>query len=236
MNHVFYTGLFDTKGMEYIIVIAFLLVLIPFWVYINNSKKVAQSINRTIGSLTDRIFNLPQGIYFSKTHTWAFMEKSGVAKVGLNDFLASIIGKVKINLLKNPGETVDKGEMLAEMQQGNKRLMIVSPVSGTVMQINERLKDYPELINHSNYETGWLYGVKPNHWKNDINSFLLAENATRWILEEVNRFKDFLAVTLVGKSKELDLIAYQEGGELREKMMADLDEKVWNEFQKSFLA
>ena len=235
MNQIFYAGLFETKGIEYIIVIAFLIVLVPFWMYISNSKKVVQTINRTIDNLTQRILNLPQGIYFSKNHTWAFMEKYGAAKVGLNDFLASILGKVQIHMVKNPGDLVEKGEIVAELEHGDKRLMIKSPLSGTILQINENVMENPGLINSSTYESGWLFDVNPVQWKAETNMFLLADNATRWILNEVGRFKDFLAVTMVRNSAEPELVALQEGGELRNQIMDELDGNVWEEFQKSFL-
>jgi glycine cleavage system H protein len=235
MNHIFYAGLFETKGIEYIIVIAFLIVLVPFWMYISNSKKAVQNISRAIDNLSQRIMNLPQGIYFSKNHTWAFLEKSGLAKVGLNDFLASVFGEVNIHLLKHPGDEVKKGEPIAELQQGDKRLIINSSVSGTVVNTNGRISETPGLVSSNTYEAGWLYEVKPVQWKAETNAFVLGNNATTWLLDEVARFKDFLAISLARQNAEPELIALQEGGELRNEIMDDMDGDIWMAFQKSFL-
>lgn len=235
MNQIIYTSLFETKGMEYLIVIGFLLILVPFWIYISHSKKIVQTVSQAIDTLTQRILNLPKGIYYSKNHTWAFLEKSGLAKIGLNDFLASIVGKVGIQVAKNPGETVEKGELLAEVKQGDKKLLILSPVSGTICNLNDAIRENPGEISTNTYNSGWLCEISPTQWKADTNSFLLAENATKWLLEEVNRFKDFLAVAMVRNGAEPELIALQEGGEIRDQIMADLDGEIWNEFQKSFL-
>lgn len=235
MNQIIYTSLFETKGMEYLIVIGFLLILVPFWIYISHSKKIVQTVNQAIDTLTQRILNLPKGIYFSKNHTWAYLEKSGTAKIGLNDFLASIVGKVRINLAKNPGETIEKGEILAEVQQGDKKLLILSPVSGTINNLNDAIRENPGEARSNIYHSGWLCEIMPSQWKADTNSFLLAENATGWLLDEVSRFKDFLAVAMVRNNAEPELIALQEGGEIRDQIMADLDGEIWKEFQKSFL-
>jgi glycine cleavage system H protein len=235
MNQIIYTSLFETKGIEYIIVIGFLVTLIPFWLYVNNIKHISSTINHSIDTLTQRIMNLPQGIYFSKNHTWAFMEKSGVAKVGLNDFLASITGKVNIELRKTPGDQVEKGEIVAEIQQGNKQLMITSPLTGKVIKINDIIKEQPSLINSSTYASGWLFGVKPTHWKAETTTFLLGESASRWTLNELNRFKDFLAVTKIHKNAEPELLTLQEGGELSNHVLEDLDIEIWKKFQQCFL-
>ena len=53
---------------------------------------------------------LPKGLYFDKTHTWAFMEQNGVVKVGIDDFLQHITGNITRIRLKNEGDQVKKGE------------------------------------------------------------------------------------------------------------------------------
>jgi len=231
MNQILYASLFETKGIEYIIVIGFLVILIPFWLFISTIKHKTSTINRAIDTLTQRILNLPQGIYFSKNHTWAFMEKSGVAKVGLNDFVASITGKVNLIFRKSQGDWVEKGEIIVEMQQGDKRLMIASPVTGTVININNIISEKPALIRNNKYASDWLIGVNPTQWTVETNKFMLGESASKWILNELNRFKDFLAV----KVAEPELIALQDGGELRNQILEGLDIEIWKKFQQDFL-
>ena len=87
MDAFTYKDIFETKGIEYIIIIAFLLLLIPFWILLNKSPKIKAEIQKAWDVLTANILRIPQGLFFSRNHTWAFMEKSGLAKVGLDDFL-----------------------------------------------------------------------------------------------------------------------------------------------------
>lgn len=235
MNALIYSGLFETKGVEYIIIIAFLALLIPFWLVINKNNKIAVEVTRVFDTLTKRILNIPKGVYYSRNHTWAFLEESGNAKIGLNDFLATVIGNVEVKMIVSPGETISKGEVIAEMKQGDKHLKIFSPLTGIVAETNAAITGHPELLINDPCKEGWLCAVQPSQWKADTGSFLMADDAIRWILTEVGRFKDFLAVSMVRQSQEPLLLSLQEGGEIQPHILEEMNSEIWEEFQKSFL-
>jgi len=221
--------------MEYLIIIGFFIVLIPFWLMINKKSNLAVKITQSFDALTARILKIPQGIYYSQNHTWAFLERSGNAKIGLNDFISSVVGNIKVDILKKTGETINKGEILAEMLQGNKRLQVHSPITGTIINTNSAIVQSATVLNNDPYETGWICAVKPSQWKAETGSFLLAEEASKWIISEIDRFKDFLAISLMKYSPEPATLTLQEGGEIKPSVLDDLDHKIWEDFQKSFL-
>lgn len=235
MDGFIYTDIFETKGIEYLIIISFLVILILFWIILNKQTEVTNRIHKAMGALTASILRIPHGLFYSKNHTWAHLEKSGNAKVGLDDFLLQIVGDVKVNHLKFPGEKLRKNEILAEIYQNDKRLRIYSPISGEVVSTNTLIRDNPELLHDDPYGKGWIYAIKPSNWKEDIHSYYLAEEATHWITKDLDRFKDFLAISIGKHSSEPSMIALQEGGELRQNILSELDHEIWNEFQESFL-
>ena len=49
----------------------------------------------------------PEGLYYDKTHTWAFMEKEGLIRVGIDDFLQHVTGTITRVIMKEPGETLE---------------------------------------------------------------------------------------------------------------------------------
>jgi glycine cleavage system H protein len=236
MDGFTYTDIFETKGIEYLIIISFLVMLILFWIILNKQTSIAKRIHRAFGALTANLLRIPQGLFYSKTHTWAYLEKSGNAKVGLDDFLLQIVGDVKVNHLKFPGEKIRKGEILTEIDQNGKRLRIISPISGEVVDANSMIRENPEMLHEDPYGKGWIYAIKPSNWKDDIHSYYLAEEATQWITKDLDRFKDFLAVSISKHSSEPSMIAFQEGGELRQNILSELDNKIWEDFQESFLS
>jgi len=231
-----YIDIFETKGIEYLIIIAFLIILFPFWIILNKKSNMVKRFYSKLGVITTGILKIPHGLFYCKNHTWAYLEKTGNAKVGLDDFLLKIIGDIEVHPIKFAGEKLRKGDVLAELNQNGKRLMILSPISGEIVNLNDSLKRTPELLQEDPYGDGWLIAIKPSNWKTETQSYYLAEEASNWITNELNRFKDFLAVSIGKHSTEPSLVTFQEGGELRQNILSELDSEIWEEFQESFLA
>ena len=104
-----YNNIFETKGIEYLVVIAFLALLIPFWITLNKKTKITGQIRKRVGILTAGKLKIPQGIFYSRNHTWAHLEMSGIARVGLDDLLLHITGDINFSDLKNRGEKINRG-------------------------------------------------------------------------------------------------------------------------------
>jgi glycine cleavage system H protein len=228
--------IYDTKGMEYIFVICYLLLLIVFWNVAKNPQKIFRQIREAVSTLSAKILRIPQGIYFNRNHTWTHLGKSGVAKVGLDDFLQHVIGNVKLTNLKNPGESIKKGDLLTEINQEGKLLRVYSPISGEIMEINSTLSENPGILNDDPYDQGWIYQIKPSEWVKETNSYYLADKATDWSKKEFVRFKDFLNGGAMRKfSSEPSMVLLQDGGEIRENVLSELPNEVWEDFQEEFL-
>lgn len=230
-----YNNIFDTKGIEYLIVIAFFALLIPFWIILNRKVKISGQLRNSLGIMSARTLKIPQGLFYSRNHTWTHLERSGTANIGLDDLLLHITGDVKFSNLKKPGEKISKGDLLAEIEHNGKTLRILSPVSGEILDTNSVLTDNPELLNEDPYVKGWMYKVKPVSWIADTNSYYMAEDATYWLQKELERFKDFLSGAVGKFSLSANRLVLQDGGELTDHALSDLPEEVWNNFQKDFL-
>jgi glycine cleavage system H protein len=235
MDGFSYTNIFETKGIEYLAIIAFLILLIPFWIVLNKQVKFSTRIRHVLGSLSAGILRIPRGLYYSRNHTWTHLERSGSASVGLNDLLMHITGEMSFRNVKNPGDKVNKGELLAEFEQDGKKLRIFSPLSGEVLKVNHSLAGNPELLTEDPYGAGWLYRLKPSDWKSETASFYVAEETTEWLKSELDRFKDFLAVTAMKHSPGNPMAVLQDGGELRDQSLSTMPDGMWQDFQKEFL-
>jgi glycine cleavage system H protein len=235
MDGFSYYNIFETKGLEYIIIISFLILIIPFWIIINKKASVKKQFQKALGILSSGLLRIPQGIFYSKNHTWTYLEKSGNAAVGLDDLLLHITGEVKFRHLHTSGNLIKKGEPLADLEQNGKILHINSPISGTVIAVNEALYDNNELVNEDPYGKGWVYRIKPSAWISETSSYYLADNAITWAKSELDRFKDFLSYSLKKYNPETSMVILQDGGELCDKPLSELPDEVWQDFQKSFL-
>ncbi len=235
MDGFSYSDIFATKGLEYLVIIAFLILLIPFTVLLSRQARINKQIQKTLGILTARILKIPQGLFYSRNHTWLFMEKNGVANVGLDDLLLHITGGVKLGNLKQPGEMISKGDLLTTIEQNGKLLNIFSPISGKVVTTNPHMQENPSSLNEDPYGTGWIYKVKPSNWVAEIKSCYFAGEATTWQEKELLRFKDFLAYTMKNNSPAASQIILQDGGEICDNTLSALPDETWKDFQKEFL-
>jgi glycine cleavage system H protein len=230
-----YNNIFDTKGIEYLIIISFLLLIIPFWMIINKRTAAKKTVGQATSILTTGILRVPQGLFYSKNHTWAFLEQSGNARIGMNDFLVHATGNLKVTDIISSGTSIRKGDQLAVIEQEGKRLKVFAPVSGVVTAINSILFSDAEILNDDPYGKGWFCKVKPSDWKSDTSTYYLAEDAVTWIKNELDRFKEFLAHSSRLHYPEASLVIMQDGGEFCDNPLRELPDEVWQDFQKSFL-
>lgn len=235
MDGFTYHNIFETKGIEYVAIIAFFAILVPFWIILNRQVKATKQLQRKLGVLTASALRVPQGIFFNKNHTWTHLDSKGVAKVGMDDLLLHLTGELKFSKLKKPGETVGKEDVLVDVTHEGKRLRILSPISGEILSVNPLLSDDPGILNEDPYVKGWIYKIRPSRWIAETNSFYLAEEASSWSVKELERFKDFLATSVERYTSDPSHVVLQDGGELIDQPLAHLPEEVWQDFQRSFL-
>jgi glycine cleavage system H lipoate-binding protein/ABC-type phosphate transport system substrate-binding protein len=178
---------------------------------------------------------VPQGIYFDKTHTWAFRKKNGLVKVGIDDFLQHVTGPITRIEMKKPGETIKKGDILFTLVQVGKQLSVYSPVSGTIIAINKSLHSDPLKMNTAPYSSGWVCLVEPINWHLEVGLLLVAEKYKSWLTQEFVRLKDFLSNAVGVTSPEFDRVVMQDGGVLRDNVLSGLSPEQWDDFQTEFL-
>ena len=231
-----YINIFDTKGIEYLVIIAFLLLLIPFWLTLNKKASISRSVIRTVANFSTRAFNIPYGYFYSNNHTWAHLLKSGTANIGLDELLLRVTGIVGIKYLKSNDEYIHKGEPLAEISQKGKSLVIHSPVSGMFMNGNPMLFDSPGTMNEDPYGEGWICKIRPSAWKAETGSYYLAEEASQWLRNEMGRIRDFLAARAERYAPGYAPVILQDGGELYDNALSEMPDQIWKDFQKEFLA
>jgi glycine cleavage system H lipoate-binding protein len=193
-----------------------------------------------ISSVTSRVFNeasvsVPGGLHYNKTHTWAFMEKNGLVKIGIDDFLIHITGPLSRVKMKHPGEEIRKGEPAFTLVQNGKQLSVNAPVSGIVKFQNKQLLDDISLISNSPLHDGWLYTIDPTSWEKESRFLIRADTYKEWLKNEFSRLKDFFAYNRQTSKAEFVPVMLQDGGELKENMLKDFGPEVWEDFQNKFI-
>ena len=102
--------------------------------------------------------NIPQNLSYSKSHEWVKLE-SGEALVGLTDFAQSELGDIVFVNLPQEGDAVSAGEAFSDVESVKAVSDVLSPVSGTVVAVNEELMDDPAKVNSDPYGA-WFIKVE----------------------------------------------------------------------------
>lgn len=103
---------------------------------------------------------IPGDLKFLKSHEWARVEGNGRVTVGISDHAQGLLGDLVYVELPGVGDTVQAGNAAAVVESVKAASDVYSPVSGTVLEVNEALADKPETINEDAYGEGWLFVVE----------------------------------------------------------------------------
>lgn len=101
---------------------------------------------------SDRLYH-PDGIWL--------LARDGRLVIGVTDYFQQNSGDIAFCEVEAPGTTIKAGESLARIETIKVDVEVASPLTGTVVAINERLELEAEIINQDPYGEGWLAVVEP---------------------------------------------------------------------------
>ncbi|MEZ4979471.1 MAG: glycine cleavage system protein GcvH [Chitinophagales bacterium] len=102
---------------------------------------------------------VPENLKYSKEHEWLKLE-GDFAYIGITDFAQSELGDIVFVEIDTIGDTVGADEVFGTIEAVKTVSDLFMPVSGEILELNEKLEDVPELVNSDPYGEGWLVKVK----------------------------------------------------------------------------
>ncbi|WP_404368223.1 glycine cleavage system protein GcvH [Marinobacter sp.] len=103
---------------------------------------------------------IPGDLSYIESHQWVRVESDGTATVGITDFAQRQLGDVVYIGVPDVGVTVTGGEEAGVAESVKSASDVFSPVTGEVLEVNEKLEDEPEIVNEDPYGEGWLFRVR----------------------------------------------------------------------------
>ncbi|HRG16183.1 MAG TPA: glycine cleavage system protein GcvH [Pseudomonadota bacterium] len=126
---------------------------------------------------------IPGDLKFLKSHEWARVEDNGHITVGISDHAQAALGDLVYVELPGVGDTVQAGNGAAVVESVKAASDVYSPVSGTIVAVNDKLADAPETINGDAYGEGWLFVVKPSD-SSELDALLTPDDYAEMIENE----------------------------------------------------
>jgi len=111
---------------------------------------------------------------YTDTHEWLRL-KGDTAIIGITDHAQTELTDIVFVELPEVGKEVKKGEELCIVESVKSVSEIYSPVSGKIVNVNDKLEDTPETVNEKPYDDGWLVELKIKI-KSEIDALLDAES------------------------------------------------------------
>ncbi len=103
--------------------------------------------------------NIPSGLKYTKDHEWVKIE-DGVATVGITDFAQGELGDIVYVEIETEGDELASGEVFGTVEAVKTVSDLFMPVSGEVVEINDKLEANPEVVNEDPYGDGWMIKIK----------------------------------------------------------------------------
>ncbi len=124
----------------------------------------------------------PEDLRYHKEHTW--VKVSGKkATVGITDYAQDALGDIVYIDLPEVEASVEAHAEMAEIESTKATSAVVAPVSGTVLEVNEKLADSPEIINEDAYGKGWIAIVEMED-TSELDELMDAGDYEKYIEEE----------------------------------------------------
>lgn len=106
--------------------------------------------------------NIPANLHYTKEHEWICLEGE-YALVGITDYAQFELGEIVFVDVPTIGETVAQGDVFGSVEAVKTVSDLNMPLTGEVLELNEKLNDQPELVNNDPYGEGWMIKVKVNN-------------------------------------------------------------------------
>ncbi|HET8541415.1 MAG TPA: glycine cleavage system protein H [Anaeromyxobacter sp.] len=170
MSHDF-LSVYSAKNLEYLLAIAYLLLFVPFWRFLQGGKRATVEARaatapraeaRPAGATALRPgagwFQVPSGVHLHPGHTWARLEPGGLVAVGIDDFAHKLVAPTAVRL-PPLGARVAQGEPALALRDGGAAVPMLSPVDGIVVAVNPAMRNDAAALADP-YGAGWLFKVK----------------------------------------------------------------------------
>ena len=102
---------------------------------------------------------IPAELKYTKDHEWVSVD-GDIATVGITDFAQGELGDVVYVEIETEGDELDEGEVFGTVEAVKTVSDLFMPVSGEVVEVNEKIESEPELVNNDPYGEGWMVKVK----------------------------------------------------------------------------
>ena len=162
----------------------------------------------------------PEDVYYHRGHAWVKLGEGNTMRIGVDDFTQQVMGDIEGLEIPPLGGKLDQGEVAWRVRHGKRKLSQLAPLGGTVVEVNEKLRKDPTLINRSPYEDGWILKIQTKSLNKEMPKLMDS------LQFKVNFDQDKAKLMSSFNNQTLGAV-YGDGGEVIKGAATKLDEGTW---------
>jgi glycine cleavage system H lipoate-binding protein len=171
-------------------------------------------------------FSVPDNLRYHPGHTWALSESPNLVRIGMDDFATKLAGKVEQVNLPQRGQWIRQGQKVWSLIRNGVKIDMVSPIEGSVADVNDAVANDPAMLGRDPYGEGWLVTVQSPDAKTNFRN-LLGGALARWWTEESSMRLQRLMPNALGALA-------QDGGVALDDVAATLPDEQWAKVTREF--
>jgi len=224
MGHDLIT-IYFLKAVEYILALSYLPLFILFWRFVNPKQPVLAVAAVPAPGWADQLrefFQLPADVFFHPGHTWARLVGTDTVAIGIDGFAQKLVGSTATLSLPAVGLRLAQGAPALGMTAHGRSVSLLSPVDGTVVEVNPAAAGSPATLHGSPYADDWLVKVRTPTLASNLKNLLSGDLARRWMDAACERLGTEIAGLELGH-------VYTDGGVPVDGIAPGLSPDRWDE-------
>ncbi len=169
---------------------------------------------------------LPDSVAYHPGHTWALDAGNGRVRIGLDEFAASLLGRIEKIDVPQRGRWFRQGEKGWTVHTSNGEAPMLAPAEGEIVAVNEKALANPETVARDPYGTGWILEIFSPDVAVSMRNLLSGAVARRWMEESVAELRRTLSPG--------PALSALDGGRIDPAVGRELPPDRWREITRNF--
>jgi glycine cleavage system H lipoate-binding protein len=171
-------------------------------------------------------FLVPEKLQYHPGHSWAMRERKRLARVGVDEFAAALMGRIERVELPKPGTWLRQGQKAFSFYRDGQKTEVLSPTEGEVVEVNREIAADASLLRKDPYGAGWLLMVNVPDEETVSRNMVPAGMVRSWMRDAVER--------LYSMQPQLAGAVAADGGRPAEDLFAALPGASWRDVTAEF--
>lgn len=171
-------------------------------------------------------FLVPDRFQYHPGHSWVLKERKKVARVGVDEFAAALLGRIEKIELPKPGTWLRQGQKAFSFYRNGEKTEVLSPTEGEVVEVNEEVLKDPSVLRKDPYGSGWLLMVHVPDEETVSRNLVPSSMIRSWMRDAVER--------LYALQPQLAGAVAADGGRPTDDLLAGVPNASWKDLTADF--